>query len=146
MAWRIRIWPLDQGSAQRLTRKRSPRLRPPEKAHQNDTAPLNEQDTLGNLPYPGFRNGQHSDLCRPGKWEGKIMRQFNILHACIVVAALAIAASPAHALKYPPKDQPVSSSGGSSGGTPVPEPSSLALFGAGAAAFMLTKRRRKKAN
>ena len=49
-----------------------------------------------------------------------------------------IVATPAHAMKEPPAEP---GTGGSSGGTAVPEPSSLALFGAGAAAFMMTRRR-----
>lgn len=79
------------------------------------------------------------------------MRSFNLFHAAIVLVAIGLAATPAYAMKDPPKDEPISSSSGGStsggstsgGGTPVPEPSSLALFGAGAAAFMMSKRRRK---
>ena len=74
------------------------------------------------------------------------MRLANAAHAAIVLAAIAVAATPAHALKPPPKDVPASSSGGSSGGsgTPVTEPSSLILFGAGTAAFMIGKRRKQR--
>ena len=71
------------------------------------------------------------------------MAKLNIVHALIVLAAIGIAATPAQAMKEPPKDTPISSSGGSSGGTPVPEPSSMLIFGAGAVALMLGKRRRK---
>lgn len=74
------------------------------------------------------------------------MRSFNLFHAAIVLVAIGLAATPAYAMKDPPKDEPISSSSGGStsgGGTSVPEPSSLALFGAGATAFMMSKRRRK---
>lgn len=71
------------------------------------------------------------------------------VRAAIVLAAIAVTV-PAHAMKEPPKDTPISSSGSSGGssgssggGTPVPEPSSLILFGAGAAAFMAAKRRKQ---
>ena len=61
-------------------------------------------------------------------------------------------AAPAQAMKPPPQDPGSSSStsggstsgGSTSGGTSVPEPSSLALFGAGAAAFMIARRRAAK--
>lgn len=70
------------------------------------------------------------------------MRRVNMLPALLAVTMLgASIAAPAQALKPPPKDTPTGSSGGN--GTPVPEPSSLILFGAGAAAFMLTKRRKQ---
>ena len=70
------------------------------------------------------------------------MAKLNIVHAMIVLAAIGIAATPAQAMKEPPTE-PTTSSGGSTGGTPVPEPSSMLIFGAGAVALMLGKRRRK---
>ena len=68
------------------------------------------------------------------------------LAGAFALTMLTAAATPALAMKEPPKE-PISSSsggstGGSSGGTAVPEPSSLALFGAGAAAFMAARRRK----
>lgn len=69
------------------------------------------------------------------------MRRINMLPALLAMTMFgASIAAPAQALKPPPKDTPT---GSSSGGTPVPEPSSMILFGAGAAAFMLTKRRKQ---
>lgn len=56
-------------------------------------------------------------------------------------AVLAIAvAAPVHAMKLPPQE-PGSSTGG---GTNVPEPSSMILFGAGAAAVLIGRRRKAR--
>lgn len=51
-------------------------------------------------------------------------------------------AAPAHAMKEPPSEP---GTGSSSGGTAVPEPSSMILFGAGAAALLVSRRRKKLA-
>lgn len=61
-----------------------------------------------------------------------------------IMMAAASLAVPAHAMKETPTE-PTGTSGGttSSGGTAVPEPAMAALFGAGAAAILLAKRRRK---
>ena len=58
-------------------------------------------------------------------------------------AALVIAvAAPAFAMQVPPTEP---GTGSSSGGTAVPEPSSMILFGAGAAALLASRRRKTAA-
>ncbi len=62
-----------------------------------------------------------------------------------IMMAAASLAVPAHAMKETPTEPTGTSGGTSSGGTAVPEPAMAALFGAGAAAILLAKRRRKDA-
>lgn len=54
-------------------------------------------------------------------------------------ALLMSVAAPAFAMQVPPTEP---GTGSSSGGTAVPEPSSMILFGAGAAALLVSRRRK----
>lgn len=78
----------------------------------------------------------------------------NLFSGSLALAMVAASfAVPAQAMKDTPTE-PTGTSGGttssggtsSSGGTAVPEPATAALFGAGAAAILLAKRRRKGAS
>lgn len=64
-----------------------------------------------------------------------MMTRFVIPAAGLLMAA----ATPAFAMKVPPTEP---GSGATGGGTSVPEPSSMILFGAGAAALLASRRRK----
>jgi hypothetical protein len=71
--------------------------------------------------------------------EPPLMFAKSVVPAALLMVSLA---APAHAMKEPPSEP---GTGSSSGGTAVPEPSSMILFGAGAAALLASRRRQKRA-